>query len=133
MYKRQAQIQAFAQITATVAAQGVTILASSGDAGSNPNNSIAAGNYLASAPLGVAYPASDPSVTAVGGSTVTFTGNWAYSGETAWGQTTVVGPPGPSASGGGLSSVFAKPSWQTGGSLLAAQGMRCVPDVAGIA
>ena len=127
------QLQAFAQIAATVAAQGVTIVASSGDAGSNPNASIAAGEYLASAPLGVAYPASDPSVTGVGGTTITFTGNWAYSVETAWGQVTASFPPGPSASGGGASSVFTKPSWQTGGSLLAGQSMRCVPDVAGVA
>lgn len=126
-------LQALAQLAATLASQGVTIVASSGDAGSNPNNSIAAGQYLASAPLGVSYPASDPSVTGVGGSTITFTGNWDYSGETAWGQITGPTPPGPSASGGGTSGVFKKPSWQTGGSLLAGQAMRCVPDVAGIA
>ncbi len=33
---------------------------------------------------------------------------------------------------GGVSSVFAKPSWQTGGTVLAGQTMRCVPDVAAV-
>ncbi len=124
------QLQSFAQVAATIAAQGVTIVASSGDSGSNPNNSIAAGQYLATAPLAVAYPASDPSVTGVGGSTVTFTGNWMYTGEGAWSQ---LSDTQPSATGGGVSSTFAKPSWQNGGSVLAAQTKRCVPDVSSIA
>jgi kumamolisin len=131
-------LRMYSQVTATLAAAGVSILSSSGDAGSNPNpnSGISAGGYQASAPLDVTYPASDPDVTGVGGSTVTFTGNWAYGGEVVWNQ--IVDPNNPSgandsASGGGVSSFFAKPSWQTGGSVLAGQTMRCVPDVAAIA
>jgi len=37
-----------------------------------------------------------------------------------------------SASGGGVSSYFTKPSWQAGGPVLAGQTMRCVPDVSAI-
>ena len=37
-----------------------------------------------------------------------------------------------SATGGGVSSYFPKPAWQTGGTVLAGQSMRCVPDVAAI-
>jgi kumamolisin len=123
-------LQSFSQVAATFAAAGVSILASSGDSGSNPDASIASGEYEASAPLGVSYPASDPSVTGVGGTTVDYTGNWDYTGEVVWNQISDTSD--PSASGGGVSSFFAKPTWQTGGSVLAAQSKRCVPDVAAI-
>ena len=62
-----AVIQAYSQVLASLAASGVSVFASSGDCGSNPSNGAGAGSYLATAPLGVTYPASDPSVTAVGG------------------------------------------------------------------
>jgi len=117
------------QVTAAFAAAGVSIVAASGDAGSNPDADISAGQYEASAPLGVAYPASDPSVTGVGGTTVSYAGDWVYSGEAVWNE---ISDSLPSASGGGVSSFFAKPAWQTGGSVLAGQTMRCVPDVAAV-
>jgi kumamolisin len=128
-----AVLQAYSQTAATFAAAGVSILASSGDAGSNPNGSVSPGDYLSTAPLAVTYPASDPSVTGVGGTTVSYTGNWAYAGEVVWNQISDTNDMQASASGGGVSSFFAKPSWQTGGSVLAGQTMRCVPDVAAIA
>ncbi len=121
-------LQEFAQISATFAAAGVTVVASSGDAGSNPDTSIAGGQYLSTAPLGVAYPASDPSVTGVGGTTINFTDGWVDSGEAAWDDITSSA----SATGGGVSSYFAKPSWQTGGAVLGGQTMRCIPDVSAI-
>jgi kumamolisin len=121
-------LQVFSQTAAVFAAAGVSILASSGDAGSNPDGSISAGQYIVSAPLGVSYPASDPSVTGVGGTTINYSGNWDYSGEIVWNQISATS----SASGGGVSSFFPKPSWQTGGSLLASETNRCVPDVSAI-
>lgn len=121
-------LQTYAQQFAMFASAGVSILASSGDSGSNPNGMGGSGGYLSTAPLAVQYPASDPSVTGVGGTTASFTGNWAYSGEAVWNEIST----NQSASGGGISSYFAKPSWQTGGSVLAGQTMRCVPDVAAI-
>lgn len=123
------ELSEFSQITASLAAAGVSILNSSGDAGSNPNGSVGAGEYSAGAPLSVAYPASDPSVTGVGGTTLVFTGNWNYGGEHVWSQ---LSDSAPSASGGGVSGFFAKPSWQVGGSVLAGQTKRCVPDVSAI-
>ncbi|HEY4988224.1 MAG TPA: S53 family peptidase [Opitutaceae bacterium] len=121
----------FAQYAANFSAAGVSILAASGDAGSNPNGgSSAAGSYLASAPLSVGYPASDPNVTGVGGTTVAYTGKWAYAGEIVWDD--ISDAMSPSASGGGVSGFYPKPSWQTGGSVLAGQTTRCVPDVAAI-
>jgi hypothetical protein len=123
-------LQQFSQVAAAFAAAGVSVVASSGDAGSNPDANIGSGQYLASAPLGVSYPASDPNVTGVGGSTVNYWENWNYLGEVVWNELSNATT--PSASGGGVSSFFAKPSWQTGGSVLAGQTMRCVPDVAAI-
>jgi kumamolisin len=124
-----AVLQDFSQVTAAFAAAGFSILTASGDAGSNPNGLPEVGNYLSTAPLGVSYPASDPDVTAVGGTTVNYTGTWNYSGEVVWNQ---ISGTNPSATGGGISTYFTKPSWQTGGSVLAGQTMRCVPDVSAI-
>lgn len=124
-----AVLQAFSQTTAAIAALGVTVLASSGDCGTNSAEGIGGGNYSAVAPLVVSFPASDPSVTGVGGSTITFAGNWSNAGEVVWNQ--IAGA--ADASGGGVSSYFAKPAWQTGNALLAGETMRCVPDVVGYA
>jgi kumamolisin len=127
-------LQMFSQMTAAMAASGVSIMASSGDSGSNPNptDGIGPGNYESTAPLAVSYPASDPNVTGVGGTTVNYTGSFSYAGELVWNQINDSTNPSASASGGGVSNVFAKPSWQTGGSVLAGQTMRCVPDIAAI-
>jgi kumamolisin len=121
-------LQSFSQVFASFAASGVSVFAASGDNGSNPTPGAGGGNYSASEPLAVAYPASDPSVTGVGGTTVAYSGNWSYSGEVVWDDISST----QSASGGGVSSYFPKPSWQTGDSVLAAQTMRCVPDLAAI-
>lgn len=125
-----AQLQADSQFLATFAAAGVSIFCASGDSGSNPNGQVSAGDYLASVPVAVAYPASDPSVTGVGGTNVSFSGEWTYAGEVVWDD--ISNAASPSATGGGVSSFFPEPGWQTGGSLLAGETMRCVPDVAAI-
>jgi kumamolisin len=124
-----AVLQASSQQYASLAAAGVSVMAATGDCGSNTANGTGAGNYSATAPLAVAYPASDPNVTAVGGTTLTFAGNWASSSEVVWNQITST----DAATGGGVSSFFAKPSWQTGNAVLAGQTMRCIPDVASFA
>ena len=121
-------LRSFSQTMATIASAGVSILAASGDSGTNPTGNGGSGGYSASAPLSACYPASDPSVTGVAGTTVGFMGNWAYTGEVVWDEIGTTS----SASGGGVSSLFSKPSWQTGGAVLAGQSMRCVPDVAAI-
>lgn len=121
---------------------GITWLASSGDSG-------AAGcDYQvpqASQGLGVSLPASVPEVTAVGGTefvegSATYWNpqNGVYKGsalsyipETSWNDTMAdlaVGG-GLAASGGGVSAIYTKPSWQTG-SGVPGDGMRDVPDVA---
>jgi subtilase family serine protease len=80
---------------------GIPITASSGDNG-----------------YGIAYPASSPYVTAVGGTSLVTAGNARGWSETAW-----------SGSGSGCAPFAFKPSWQTD----AACGSRTVADVSAVA
>jgi len=124
-------LQGYSQVFATFAAEGISVVTGSGDSGSNPAPGKGAGSYDPSQPLAVSYPASDPSVTGVGGTAVGFEGNWTYTGEIVWNDF-AGSQAAKSASGGGVSSYFPKPSWQSGGTVLAGQSMRCIPDVAAI-
>jgi len=119
-------------------ALGITWLASSGDSGAAGCDYDA---VTATEGLGVSLPASVPEVTAVGGTEFNEGGlsYWnaannpngasaiSYIPETSWNDTLVSG--GLAASGGGKSSVYRKPSWQTGPGV-PADGVRDVPDVA---
>jgi kumamolisin len=84
-------------------AEGITFYAASGDSGSDD---------CGDGSQAVDYPASDPNVSGVGGTSLTLSGT-SRSSETAW-----------SGSGGGVSTVFSAPSWQQG-----SNGKRTVPDV----
>jgi kumamolisin len=89
-----------------MAAQGQSMFAASGDSGADDNGSS----------LSVDYPASDPNVSGVGGTSLTETSSGAWSTETAW-----------SDSGGGISVEWAKPSFQDS---VNTGSFRDVPDVA---
>ena len=118
-------------------ALGITWLASSGDSGAAGCDYDVA---IATQGLGVNLPASVPEVTAVGGTEFNEGGlsywnatNGPYGGsaisyipETAWNDTLASG--GLAASGGGMSSVYQKPAWQTGPGV-PSDGARDVPDV----
>jgi len=91
----------------TAIAYGITPIAASGDKGA----------YDGTSSLTVNFPASDPNVLSVGGSTLKITNN-AWNGETTW-----------SGSGGGSSSYFSEPSFQKSVSLIT-NNHRGVPDVA---
>jgi kumamolisin len=81
---------------ANAAAKGITVLAASGDQGSSGNQ--------APGPISVCYPASSPNVVAVGGTILNYnTSTYARFLETA-----------SVSSGGGISTVFPVPTWQTG-------------------
>ena len=112
---------------ALMASAGITMLASSGDSGSNPNTTGTNG-YAPTNAISVMYPASDPDVAGIGGTTPTFDASWNMISEAAWSEIPFT-MTNPNATGGGVSTVFTKPAWQTGGSLLAGETMRCVPDV----
>jgi subtilase family serine protease len=117
-------------VFAAAVRKGITLFASSGDSGASqpscdPNSSAAL--------LAASTPASDPNVTGVGGTTLTadpVTG--AYQSETAWTEPFGCNPPAvaPSdvnCSGGGFSSVYSRPGYQ---SALQKNHARGVPDVA---
>ena len=110
-----------AQYMATLVSQGVTVFAASGDYG-------VLGNSLKSVQVG--YPASMPDVTAVGGTSLTLDANGNVATEIAWGNLANSGRTG--ASGGGISTIFNRPGWQTGTGVPAGT-KRLVPDVAAVA
>jgi kumamolisin len=96
-----------------LAAGGVNVFVSSGDAGSNPSVS----GHSSNGPLQAEYESSDSSVIGVGGTRLTLSLNGSVSSETAW-----------TGSGGGTSIFFARPVWQTGAGVPAGT-KRVVPDV----
>jgi subtilase family serine protease len=100
-------------IFAEAAAQGQAWFAASGDSGAYD-----CGDYTA---LGVDYPASDPNVTAVGGTTLMISPGGAIGVEMGWGF-----------SGGGVSGLFTQPAFATGPGVSNAysDGHRQVGDVA---
>lgn len=116
---------------AEAARKGITLFASSGDSGASqpscdPNSSDAT--------LAASTPASDPNVTGVGGTTLTAdTTTGAYEGETAWTEPAYgCNPPALDASdvncsGGGFSTIYARPDYQ---SAMLKSRFRGVPDVA---
>ncbi len=119
-------------------AQGTTWITASGDSGAVD---CASGSSRVAAGLSVDLPAGLPEVTGVGGTTfdegsgtywnTSNNGNKAsvlsYIPETSWNDGAADGS--PSASGGGASTFFAKPSWQTGTGV-PNDGARDVPDIA---
>jgi subtilase family serine protease len=95
-------INAFHSLFVTATNKGISCFASSGDSGATSANNII-------------YPASDPLVTAVGGTSLYLNSDGSYSSETTW-----------SGSGGGASKVFNEPSYQTS----IGDSMRDIADVA---
>ncbi len=96
-----------------LAALGVNVFVSSGDAGSNPDDT----GHNSNGPLQVEYESSDPCVVSVGGTSLKLTPTGQVASETAW-----------VSSGGGKSVVFKRPSWQRGASVPPGNN-RLVPDV----
>ena len=96
-----------------LAAAGVNVFVSSGDAGSNPS----ASGHSSNGPLQAEYESSDINVIGVGGTRLTLAPNGTVAAETGW-----------AGSGGGTSIFFTRPSWQTGPGVPAG-AKRLVPDV----
>jgi subtilase family serine protease len=95
--------------------KGITLVASSGDTGAA--QPTCDGSLVA----GVSTPASDPLVTAVGGTRLTLTSTGAYGSEVAWNDMA-------GASGGGFSAIYRRPSYQA--EFVKEHKGRGVPDVA---
>jgi kumamolisin len=96
-----------------LAAAGVNVFVSSGDAGSRPDVS----GHSASGPTQAEYESSDSSVISVGGTSLKLTSAGDVASEVGW-----------TGSGGGKSIFFSRPAWQNGAGVPAG-GERLVPDV----
>jgi kumamolisin len=96
-----------------LAAAGVNVFVSSGDAGSNPD----ATGHSPTGPLQAEYESSDTAVIGVGGTSLRLSAAGAVTSETGW-----------TGSGGGTSRFFTRPPWQTGAGVPHGT-KRLVPDV----
>jgi subtilase family serine protease len=104
-----------------MAAQGQTVVAAAGDSGS----SDCEGTPQPTKPLAVDDPASQPYVTGVGGLTVS---NITPLSQTVWNDNCT--SQGCGAGGGGVSTLWSRPSWQVGPGINAATATRrMVPDL----
>jgi subtilase family serine protease len=105
------------------ASMGVTVMSSAGDSGATNNNDYVNQRSFWNKP-NVSWPASDPYVLAIGGTSLTIQdANGTYGSETAWNN--------GGATGGGLSVLYGEPSYQKkvqDQSIF--QGKRGMPDVA---
>jgi subtilase family serine protease len=111
-------------IFSQAAAQGMSVFVASGDDGAYTCHRNDPNDNTVSASL----PATNPFVTAVGGTALLVNDNGSYYGEAGW-----EGPLAGSGTGGGLSVGYRRPDWQTGPGVTGNQysnGMRQVPDIA---
>lgn len=96
-----------------LAAAGVNVFVSSGDAGSNPDTT----GHGSMGPLQAEYGASDPTVVGVGGTSLALAPDGSVAREIGW-----------ASGGGGKSDFFSRPSWQVAAGAPGDNG-RLVPDV----
>jgi subtilase family serine protease len=108
-------------ILSQAAAQGQAIYSASGDSGAYDCGYSGPGSSLA-----VDFPSSNPNVVSVGGTTLSLASDGSYSSETAWGCSSC-----GTGGGGGLSALYARPSYQSGTGVINGytNGARQVPDV----
>jgi Predicted protease len=135
-----ALLQAYQQTFIQAVLQGIGVFFSSGDSGDEVDNS---GSRV------VDFPASDPWITAVGGTSLAVGKNNNYQFETGWGTSKsiltngqwVPAPPGAHlyGAGGGTSQLFDQPSYQKGvvppsiSKFFRGHTGRAVPDIAAVA
>jgi kumamolisin len=119
------EIDAISSAASADESTGSTLYASSADAGGADCGSFSA-DSLTSA-KGVSIPAVAADVTGVGGTTLSVTTHGDYLGETTWSS-----PMLSQGSGGGVSTIVARPSWQAGRGVGTGgvPDMREVPDIA---
>jgi kumamolisin len=97
---------------AALTKQGVSVFVASGDNGDRPGPVRQCGRRI-----GVSYPASDPSVVAVGGTSLQLNVDNTIANEIGW-----------YLSGGGVAKKFARPLWQSAPGL-PSDNHRWIPDV----
>ncbi len=117
-----AELQTLDNILSQGSAEGIAMYAAAGDSGAYDCNDTN---------LAVDSPAGDPNITGVGGTNLQLN-NGAYGSESVWSNPsdTQRSPEG-AGGGGGISSFFKEPTWQTGPGVQNqySNGNREVPDV----
>ena len=104
----------------------VTVLAATGDEGATSYKNAAGTKFFTSRV--VDWPASDPLVTAVGGTQLHLNASGTRTAaDNVWNDTALLGS--PAAGGGGLSTVFSRPAFQSSVSSVVGSD-RGLPDVA---
>ncbi|MBA3824976.1 MAG: peptidase S53 [Ktedonobacterales bacterium] len=117
------ELQSLNNIFTQAAAQGQAIYSASGDSGAYDCNNTS---------LAVDSPSDDPNVVGVGGTNLQTGTGGTYTSESVWSCTTCTQRSAKgSGGGGGLSTFFAKPSYQTGPGVSNSfsNGKRQLPDV----
>ena len=104
------QMNTDAQLFATMASSGVSVFVSTGDSGASPDGVAQ-----------ISAPSNDPSVTAVGGTSLFLSSSGSVANEKVW-----------SGSGGGTSTFFSRPAFQTGNGVPAG-AFRLTPDISSAA
>lgn len=108
------------------AGHGVTVLGAAGDDGTSSPSNAAGTTYFTSQVVN--WPASDPLVTAVGGTQLHLGATGAaLMAPNVWNDTNWLGS--PAAGSGGVSTIFGRPAWQDGVKGIVGN-RRGLPDVA---
>jgi subtilase family serine protease len=123
----KAAIEATETAFKVAAAAGISVLGASGDFGSADCARSDSNPAAPLAQLAVNFPSSSPWVTSVGGTNFTLDSQNQIATQTVWNDGAVI--PG-NAGGGGVSKLFARPSWQNG---TVVSKWRAQPDVAMLA
>jgi len=111
-------------IFSSMVGQGWTLIAASGDRGATDDCN--------SAHIAISFPASDPLVIAAGGTQLSLNSNGTWAAEKGWtgGQFSGACGENDGGSGGGVSSYYAQPGWQSAYPSVKALGsMRLTPDL----
>ncbi|MDA8313396.1 MAG: S53 family peptidase [Actinomycetota bacterium] len=135
-FSSPSRLEALRSAFVAAAAAGVTVVASTGDTGVSDYTTATGKDF--STTRTVTWPASDPLVTAVGGTKLSLDASGhRTSPDQVWNDTYdpvandfVFGTPRPhpDASGGGLSSIFSRPSYQQGVAQVVGDH-RGIPDI----
>ncbi len=120
---------------AAEAALGITVVVAAGDSGSSACARGVPANKLTSADkqAQVSWPASSPSVLAVGGTNLTLSPGNTIASTGVWNDTTYPAPYTNTAGGGGGLSTFVKRPWWQPAQSFTSSNKRMVPDVSAFA
>ena len=122
--ENQASSASYQPVLEQLAAEGIPVLVAAGDSGSEECANNAAPGGHADYSLTVDDPANSPWVTAIGGLKL----NSLTPGDaTVWNS--ICGGGVPCGGGGGMSTVYDRPSWQTGDGVDTTLAGRQIPDI----